>query len=76
MRINITVKPNSTKGPLLEEQPDKSLIIYLREIAFDGQANQALIKLLAKHFKASKNNISIIRGKTSRHKVVDIIEIN
>lgn len=72
MLINITIKPNSTKGPLIETQPDNSLIVYVREIASDGQANEALIKLLAKHFKTAKTNITIIRGHTSRHKIIEI----
>lgn len=68
--INITVKPNSKKGPLIEVLGDESLIVYIREIAVDSQANEALIKLLAKHYKIAKNKISIVRGHTSRHKVI------
>jgi len=72
MQINIKIKPNSTKGPLIESQPDGSLIVYVREIASDGQANEALIKLLAKHFKTAKTNITIVRGHASRHKIIEI----
>ncbi len=75
MKINITIKPNSTKGPLVEPQADGSVLVYLREIAADGKANEALIKLLAKHFNAPKTHITIVRGHTSRHKVVEISSI-
>lgn len=75
MKINITIKPNSTKGPLVEPQADGSVLVYLREIAADGKANEALIKLLAKHFNAPNTHITIVRGHTSRHKVVEISSI-
>lgn len=72
MKLSVTVKPGSKRGPLVEQQPDGSLIIFLREIPAEGQANEALIKLLAKHFGIPKTSIEIIRGHTSRHKIVEI----
>jgi len=72
MKLNLTIKPNSTKGPLVEPQDDGSLVVYVREIAADGKANEALIKLLAKHFNVPKTHITILRGHTSRHKVIEI----
>ena len=72
MRINITVKPNSTKGPLVEIQNDGSLIVYIREIASDGQANKSLIKILSNHFDVPKTSVKIIRGLASRKKVIEI----
>lgn len=73
MSINVTVKPNSKKAPLIEQQNDGSLTIYIREIATNGKANEALIKLLAKHFDVPKTHITIVRGHTSRHKLVEVI---
>ena len=72
MKFNITIKPNSTKGPLIVPQPDGSLTIYIREIASDGQANEAAIRLISKHFKIPKSRIKIIRGQTSKHKLIEI----
>ena len=72
MKLIILIKPNSTKGPLVELQPDGSLIVYIREIASDGQANTALIKLLAKHLEVPKSRIKIIRGQTSKHKIIEV----
>jgi len=75
MKINITIKPNSTKGPLVEPRADGSVLVYIREIAADGKANEALVRLLAKHFSIPKTHITIVRGHTSRHKVVEISSI-
>ena len=72
MKINITIKPNSKKGPEITTQSDGSLIIYVREIAVEGKANEALIRLLAKHFEVAKTRISIVSGHTSRSKVIEI----
>ena len=72
MRLNLTIKPNSTKGPLIEIQNDGSLLVYVREIAADSKANEALIKLLTKHYKVPKTSITILRGHASRHKVVEV----
>ncbi len=74
MNITLTIKPNSKKAPLIEPQEDGSLVVYIREIAADGKANEALIKLLAKHYDVAKSRITIVRGHTSRHKVVAIDE--
>lgn len=72
MKISIQVKPNSKKGPLIESLSGKSFTIFIREIAADNQANEAVIKLLSKHFKIPKSNIKILRGHTSRHKIIEI----
>jgi hypothetical protein len=72
MRINVTIKPNSTKGPLITPQEDGSLTIYIREIAADGQANNALIKILSKHYNIAKSNITIISGHTSKRKIIEL----
>lgn len=70
--ITVTVKPNSTKGPLVEPQTDGSLIVYIRAIPSDGQANTALIKILSDYYKVPKTRVTIKRGHTSRHKIIEI----
>jgi len=69
--INIHIKPNSKKGPLVEATGD-SLVVFVREAAAEGQANEALIKLLAEYYGVPKSRVKIIRGHTSRQKVVEI----
>lgn len=71
-RIVITIKPNSTKGPLVVPQLDGSLVVYIREIPEGGKVNDALIKLLAKYLGVSKSSLVIVRGVTSRHKVIEL----
>ena len=72
MKIAVTVKPSSKKGPLVAKQDDGDFIVYLREKPHDGEANTALIKLLSDHFKVAKSNIAIVSGQKSHHKIIEI----
>lgn len=71
MIYTVTVKPNSKKGPLVL-QDGQELTIYLREKPIDGEANAALIKLLAKHFDVAKSSIDIKSGAHGRKKLIEI----
>ncbi|MEY4985153.1 MAG: hypothetical protein RLZZ359_39 [Actinomycetota bacterium] len=72
MRVIVTAKPGSKKGPLIETNDDGSLTAFLPQRAVDGAANEGLIALLAKHFGVSKSKVSIEAGFTSRIKRVEI----
>ena len=68
----MSVKPGSSKGPLIETAEDGTLTVYLRERAIDGSANDALVRVLAGHFGVPKSRVSIARGHASRQKLVDV----
>ena len=74
VNLTVHVKPGSSKGPLVivDEGAEASLTVYLRQRAVEGAANDALIRLLAKHFGVAKRDIIIIRGHASRIKHVRI----
>ena len=71
MRVVVRVKPGSSKGPLVESD-EKGLVIYVREKAIDGAANEGVIKLLADHFDVPKSRVRVVRGHTARIKQVEI----
>lgn len=71
MIYSVTVKPGSKKGPLVISDGDE-LTVYLREKPVDGQANVALIKLLASHFHVPKSSIQLKSGARGRKKLVEI----
>ncbi len=48
------------------------LTVFVQQRAVDGQANTAVIELLARHFGVPKSTIEIVRGHTARLKVVRI----
>ena len=46
--------------------------IHITAAPVDGAANVAVIKMLAEYFKIPKSQIKIVRGETSRDKVIEI----
>lgn len=71
MRYRVTVKPGTSQEKVIALD-DGELIVYLRAKPHDGEANTALIKILAKHFKVAKTSIKIIRGANARIKIVEL----
>jgi len=72
VRVTVTVKPGSKKGPLIEANDEGLLTIFLQERAVDGAANEGLVALLAKHFEVSKSKVQIVSGFTSRIKRIEV----
>ncbi|MBQ3475970.1 DUF167 domain-containing protein [Candidatus Saccharibacteria bacterium] len=70
MKYSITVKPGSSQEKIIENSPGE-LVVYLRAKAHDGEANNALIKLLSKYYKVPKTSIKIIRGAKSKSKIIE-----
>ena len=72
------VTPNSSKNKIGEVFIDKKnqehLKINICAVPEDAKANEELIKFLSKTFKISKSKIEILRGNTSRMKVLKIYE--
>jgi uncharacterized protein YggU (UPF0235/DUF167 family) len=71
MRVVVRVKPGSSKGPLVESD-EEGLVVFVREKAIDGAANDGVIKLLADHFGVPKSRVRVVRGHTARIKQVEI----
>ena len=70
MRLDIRVVPGSSRSAVKQE--NGVLKVYLTKPAHDGEANVQLIRILAEHLGIKKYQVSIIRGHTSRNKVVQI----
>lgn len=71
MRITVRVKPGTKGATRLERQEDGSYVAFLHARAHDGEANKALLELIAKEFKIAKTQISIISGAKARVKVLE-----
>jgi len=68
MKINITVRPNSSRQEI-QQNEDGTLKVYLKKAAVDGKANKELETLLKKHFK---KKVTITKGHTSKNKQIEI----
>ncbi len=71
MKYTVTVKPGSSQEKVVVTG-EYEITVYLRVKPHDGEANIALVKILAKHFNVSKTSIQIIRGAHSRTKIVEL----
>ena len=50
----------------------EQLTVYTHARAHDGEANEAVIRLIAEHFGVAKTRVKIIRGATSKNKIIDV----
>lgn len=70
MKYQVIVKPGSSQEKVVATG-EQELTVYLRAKPHDGEANSALIKILAKYLKIPKTSLKITRGQKSRHKEIE-----
>jgi len=77
MTIKLLVKviPNARQDEICGYVDKDILKIRIRAKPVDGKANAYLIKYLSKELDIPRRNIAIIKGKTSRIKVLEITNI-
>jgi len=71
LTLTIKVKPNARQS-VLEQLADGSWVAQLKAAPVEGQANQELIALVARHFGCAKAAVSIRSGATGRMKRVRV----
>lgn len=69
--FSVRVIPRASRSEIVGEH-DGALKVKLASPPVDGAANAELIKLLAKKFGVSKNDIEIVSGETSKNKRIKI----
>jgi len=72
MKVQVRVTPKASK--IKVQHFNQGLKVYLHSPAAEGKANKELIEILATYYNTKKYNISIIKGKTTRDKVIEISE--
>ena len=70
MRIQVRVVPNAKKERV--ESFASGLKVYVTAPALEGKANKRLIQVLSRHLKVKKSCLSIVRGETSRDKIIEV----
>lgn len=71
MKLAIVVKANA-KHEKIEELPNKSLKVHVKAPPVEGKANQAICKLLAKHFSVPQKSVRVLSGLKSKNKLIEI----
>ena len=72
--VSVKVIPKSGRSEL--KIVGKTLRVWLKSAPEDGKANAELVRILADKLKLRKSDIEIIRGLSSRNKVVDIVGVS
>ena len=70
MKLSIKVQPNSKKQMIQTDIEGKIQKVFLKNPAKDNKANIELEKFLSTHLK---KQVKIIKGHTSKNKVVEVI---
>ena len=71
MRIKVKVIPKAS-NKRIKKLGKNSYKIHLTAPPVDGKANKQLIELIADKLNISKSQVKIVRGETSRKKVIEI----
>lgn len=71
MRLTIRVSPGS-KQPAVGGSHDGALVVKVGERAVEGRATAAALAALADALGVPRSTVILVRGATSRTKVVDI----
>lgn len=71
MKVSIKVKTNA-KENTVQEGPEGELRVLVKAPPQEGRANEAVVEVLAAHFKVPKNRVVIVSGFSSKRKVVRI----
>lgn len=70
--LKIRVTPRSNKSEIVGAMADGTIKIKLKAPPVNGKANEELVEKLSEHFGVSKGNVKIIKGLSSKNKVVNI----
>jgi len=69
--IQVWLQPSAKQNRIVGPHGE-SLKIQITAAPIDGKANKELCDFLATHFAVPKNNVTVLRGKSSRQKLVSI----
>jgi hypothetical protein len=77
MRVRVRVKPGASRtkvgGQYGEESAGQAvLIVFVAQRAVDGAATEAVLKAVAKAFGLRRGDVDLVRGWTSRSKVLEL----
>lgn len=72
-KINLRVIPRARQNKI-DVDENGTYRVHITAAPVDGAANVAVIKMMAEYFGVPKSQIKIVRGETSRDKIIEIPE--
>lgn len=73
MKYRVLVKPGSKKNEVVESTAGE-LTVRTTARAHDGEANKAVVAMLAKYFRVGKTRVKIVAGEKGKNKLIEVIE--
>jgi uncharacterized protein (TIGR00251 family) len=71
-KIKLKIIPRSSQNKIIGKDENGILKIKLTAPPIDGEANKNLIIFLSKEWCVPKSKIKIIKGETSKNKIIEI----
>lgn len=75
IRINVRVTPRASKNAVMGRRGN-ILAIKLTSPPVEGRANRDLVKYLAKLLGVSSSSVRIVKGETSRNKILYVVGLD
>jgi uncharacterized protein len=70
-RISVRVKTQARKENIAKISPEEYQVsVHAAPVA--GKANQEVVELLARYFSVPKSFVKVLRGQSSRKKLIEI----
>jgi hypothetical protein len=73
MLITVKVVPRAKEEKIVVE--NDRLKVYVKAEPSGGKANKRVVELIASYYGVAKTCVKIVRGFTSREKVIEISEV-
>jgi uncharacterized protein len=70
-RLALRVQPRSRSNEIAGERAG-ALLVRVTAPPVDGKANEAVLKLVAKRLGVPVSRISVVRGESSRDKLIEV----
>ena len=71
-KLGVRVQPGASRSEVVGWEADGSLRVRLQAPPIEGRANRALIECLAEALGLRRSAITLVRGSSSRQKVVEV----
>jgi uncharacterized protein (TIGR00251 family) len=71
VKISVRVKANARRNEV-RRLDERSYLVTVSAPPVDGKANEKVIELLAEHLGRPKRCFTILRGESSKEKLIDV----
>lgn len=72
MKIFVKAKPMAYEEKV-EKIDSNHFVVWVKEPPQKGLANKGIAKVLAEYFKVPQSNVRVVKGFTSKQKIVEIL---